>query len=76
MKAAIALTEEPSGRRTVRIARASAPWRWGEGRLEQKLSAEAWRGKLLRFSGAVRAEVERSLEPTRSYSSRSSQARL
>jgi hypothetical protein len=75
MKAAIALTEEPSGRRTVRIARASAPWRWGEGRLEHKLSAEAWRGRLLRFSGAVRAEVEEP-ESTRSYSSRSSQARL
>jgi len=56
----VTLTEErsPLGRRTVRIARASAPWRWGEGRLEQKLSAEAWRGKRLRFGGAVRAEVQ------------------
>ena len=55
----VALAEErsPAGARTVRIARVSAPWRWGEGRLEQKFSAEAWCGKRLRFSGAVRAEV-------------------
>jgi hypothetical protein len=41
----------------VSIARASAPWRWGQGRLEQTFSAEGWRSKRLRFSGAVRAEV-------------------
>jgi hypothetical protein len=40
------------------IARTSAPWRWGEGNLEQKFSAQQWRGKRLRFSGAVRAEVQ------------------
>lgn len=48
----------PAGRRTVKIARASAPWRWGEARLEQAFSAESWRGKRLRFSAAVRAEVQ------------------
>ena len=48
----------PSGGRSALIARASAPWRWGEGRLEQAFSAKAWRGKQLRFSGAVRAEVQ------------------
>jgi erythromycin esterase len=56
----LALTDglSPSGGRSVSIARASAPWRWGQGRLEQTFSAEAWRGKRLRFSGAVRAEVQ------------------
>jgi len=56
----VALSDEPSpaGGRTVRIARASAPWRWGEGWLTQTFSAEAWRGRRLRFSGAVRAEVQ------------------
>ena len=56
----VALSDEraPSGERSVRIARASAPWYWGEGRLEQTFSAEPWCGKPLRFSGAVRAEVE------------------
>src|SRR5262249_10346121 len=56
----LAPTEELSPRRgrSVSIARASAPWRWGQGQLEQTFSAEAWRGKRLRFSGAVRAEVQ------------------
>ena len=55
----LALSEpSPSGGRSVRMARASAPWRWGEGRLEQTICAEAWRGKRIRISGAVRAEVE------------------
>lgn len=56
----VALIDEPSpfGGRSVSVARASAPWRWGQGRLEQTFSAEAWRGKRLRFSGAVRAEVQ------------------
>jgi hypothetical protein len=48
----------PSGGRCVQIVRASAPWRWGEGRLEQTFAAEAWRGKRLRFAGAVRAEAQ------------------
>ncbi|MET0651179.1 MAG: erythromycin esterase family protein [Hyphomicrobiaceae bacterium] len=48
----------PSGGRSLRIARQSAPWRWGQGRLEQTFSAEAWRGKRLRFSAAMCAEAE------------------
>jgi erythromycin esterase len=48
----------PAGGPSLRMARASAPWRWGEGRLEQIFSAEAWRGKRLRFSGAVCAETD------------------
>jgi hypothetical protein len=48
----------PSGGRAAQIARASAPWPWGVGRLEREFLAEAWRGKRLRFSAAVRAEVE------------------
>ena len=50
-------TPTPSGGRSVCISRASAPWLWGEGHLEQTFSAEAWRGKRLRFAGAVRADV-------------------
>ena len=41
----------------MRIARASAPWRWGEGWLAQTVIAEPYCGKRLRFSGAVRANV-------------------
>jgi hypothetical protein len=41
----------------VRIARASARWRWGEGWLAQTVAAEPYCGKRLRFSGAVRANV-------------------
>ena len=48
----------PSGDRTVCVARASAPWRWGDGLLEQKFSAEGWRGKRLLFSAAVRTEAQ------------------
>jgi erythromycin esterase len=48
----------PSGGWSVSVARGSAPWRWGQGRLEQTFSADAWRSKRLRFSGAVRAEVQ------------------
>jgi erythromycin esterase len=56
----VALSEarSPAGGRTVRIARASAPWRWGEGWLAQMFAAAAWRGKRLQFKGAVRAEVQ------------------
>jgi erythromycin esterase len=56
----IARLEErsPSGGRVVRIAREPAPWRWGEGRLEQTLSAESWRGRRLRFACVVRADVQ------------------
>jgi hypothetical protein len=48
-------SEEPSprGGRTVRISR-DAPWRWGDGQLIQKISAEAWQGKRLRFAAAIR----------------------
>ena len=48
----------PLGRKTVCIARTFAPWRWGDGRLEQTFSAKAWRGKRIGFSGAARSEVE------------------
>jgi erythromycin esterase len=48
----------PAGGRSLRMARASAPWHWGEGRLEQTFLAEAWRGKRLRFSAALCAETE------------------
>ena len=56
----LVLSDEPSpsGGRSLRIARRSAPWRWGQGRLEQTFSAEAWRGKRLRFSAAMCAEAE------------------
>ncbi|MGH6814817.1 MAG: erythromycin esterase family protein [Hyphomicrobiaceae bacterium] len=56
----VALSDEPSpsGGRTVRIARASAPWAWGEGTLSQEFSTEAWQSKRLRFSAAVRVEAE------------------
>jgi hypothetical protein len=56
----VALSDErsPAGGRTVRIARSSAPWRWGEGWLRQTFSADPWRGKRLRFSAAVRADAE------------------
>jgi erythromycin esterase len=47
----------PAGGRSVSIARASAPWRWGQATLEQDFSAEPWRGRRLRFSAAVRTEV-------------------
>jgi hypothetical protein len=33
------------------------PWRWGEGWLAQAFAAAPWRGKRLRWSGAVRTEV-------------------
>jgi hypothetical protein len=57
---AVALSDErtPAGGRTVCISRIAAPWRWGEGWLAQTFLAEPWRGKRLRFGGAVRAEVQ------------------
>jgi len=56
----VALSDErsPAGGRTVCIARSFAPWRWGEGWLQQVFSAEAWRGKRLRLSSALRAEAD------------------
>jgi erythromycin esterase len=54
---AIVVSEElsPCGGRTVRMSR-DAPWRWGEGQLTQKISAQAGhrQGKRLRFSAAIR----------------------
>ena len=52
---AIVVSEEPSprGGRTVCISR-DAPWRWGDGQLIQKISAQASRRKRLRFSAAIR----------------------
>ena len=44
----------PRGGRTVCISR-DAQWRWGDGQLIQKISAQSYRGKRLRFSGAIRA---------------------
>jgi Erythromycin esterase len=51
----IAVLQDPSprGGRTVCISR-DAPWRWGEGQLIQKISAQACHGKRLRFSAAIR----------------------
>jgi erythromycin esterase len=48
----------PAGGRSLRMLRPAAPWRWGEGRLEQTFAAEAWHGKRLRFSAAMCAEAE------------------
>lgn len=52
---AIAMPEErsPRGGRTVRLSRA-APWRWGDGRLTQTISAQDFRGQRLRFAAAIR----------------------
>jgi hypothetical protein len=52
---AIAVSDalSPSGGRTVCVSRA-APWRWGDGKLVQRISAQAFRGKRLRFSAAIR----------------------
>ena len=47
----------PSGGRTVHLSRTAAPWRWGGGRLVQKISARAWRGRRVRFAAAARTEV-------------------
>jgi erythromycin esterase len=51
----ITVSQEPSprGGRAVRMSR-EAPWRWGDGQLVQKISAQAWQGKRLRFSAAIR----------------------
>jgi erythromycin esterase len=48
----------PAGGRTVCIARTMAPWRWGEGQLEQTFLAESRRGRRVRFAASVRAEVQ------------------
>jgi erythromycin esterase len=52
---AVAVSDVPSprGGRTVRLSR-DAPWRWGDGQLIQKISAQAWRGQRLRFAAAIR----------------------
>lgn len=46
----------PRGGPTVRLSR-MAPWRWGETKLEQKISAQQFQGKRLKFSAALRTEV-------------------
>ena len=46
-----------SGGRTVRLSRHAQPQRWGDVRLVQKVDAQAWRGRRVRFSAAVRTEV-------------------
>jgi erythromycin esterase len=43
--------------RILQIARKSAPWLWGDGRVEQTFAAKPWHGKRLRFSALVRAEA-------------------
>jgi len=55
---AIAVSEQasPRGGRTVRMSR-EAPWLWGDGQLVQKISAEAWHGKRVRFAAAIRTAV-------------------
>jgi erythromycin esterase len=47
----------PRGGRTVRLSRA-APWRWGDGQLVQKISAQAFQGQRLRFAAALRTVAE------------------
>jgi hypothetical protein len=47
-----------SGQRVLLIARATSPWFWGEGRLEQIFAAAPWRGKRLRFSANIRADAQ------------------
>jgi erythromycin esterase len=51
----IVVSEEPSprGGRTICMSR-DAPWRWGDGRLIQRISARAWQGQRLRFAAAIR----------------------
>jgi erythromycin esterase len=44
----------PRGGRTVRLSGDARTWRWADGQLVQKISAEGWQGKRLRFSAAVR----------------------
>jgi erythromycin esterase len=52
------LEEHPeSGRRTLLISRA-APWQWGHGAVTQKIFARAWHGRRVKFSAAIRTEVE------------------
>jgi len=52
---AIAMSQEhtPRGGRTVCLSR-EAPWRWGEGQLTQKIFAQAFQGRRLRFSASIR----------------------
>jgi erythromycin esterase len=57
--AAVSDCPSPRGGRTVRLSR-DAPWRWGDGRLVQRISAQAFRGQRLRFAAAVRTEATRS----------------
>ncbi len=51
-------SKEPSPRRgrTVRLSR-DAPWRWGDGRLIQTISAQDFHGQRLRFAAAIRTEA-------------------
>ena len=53
---AICNARTPSNGGTVRIDR-DAPRRWGQVSLVQKISAQAYRGRRLRFSAAVRTRV-------------------
>lgn len=43
----------PRGGRIVRLSR-EVPWRWGDGRLVQAVSAKEFRGERLRFAAAIR----------------------
>jgi hypothetical protein len=56
--AAVSDERSPRGGRTVCVSRDTAPWRWGDGQLFQKFSAQAWRGKRLKFSAAIRTKAE------------------
>jgi erythromycin esterase len=46
-------TPSPGGGRTICMSR-DAPWRWGDGKLTQRISARAFRGKRVRFTAAIR----------------------
>ena len=54
--AAVSDRLSPRGRRTVCLSR-EAPWRWGDGQLTQKISAQGFRGKRVRFAAAIRTEA-------------------
>jgi erythromycin esterase len=57
---AVLVSDEPSpsGGLTVCLARDARAPRWGDTQLIQKVSAQAWHGKRVRFSGAMRTMVE------------------
>lgn len=53
---AVSQAPSPRGGRSVCVSR-DAPWRWGDGKLTQRISVLAFRGQRLRFAAAVRTEA-------------------